>query len=112
MNLAAARAYHSQAARRDLREQEADIFRRVTFGLRAAKADPLRQGVAVADNIRLWLQLGDVLRDPANRLPAALRASVLSVGQALQREMAQPDPDLDYLIAVNENITDGLMGVP
>lgn len=112
MNPAASRAYQSQSARRDLREQEADVFRRVTFALRAAKADPARQGTAVADNIRLWLRLGDVLRDPANALPPGLRAGIISLGHALQREMTQQDPDLDFLIGVNERITEGLTGVP
>lgn len=112
MNPAAARAYQSQAARRDPRDQEADVFRRVTGGLRAAKADPRRLGLAVADNVRLWLMVGDVLRDPANRLAPGLRASIVSVGHALQREMARPDPDLDFLITVNEGITAGLSGKP
>lgn len=110
--LAAARAYGTQSARRNLRDQEADVFRRVTGGLRAAKADPLLLGRAVADNLRLWLMLGDVLRDPANALPPALRAAIVSVGQAMQREMARPDPDLDTLIAINEGITAGLSGAP
>jgi len=110
MHQAGARAYQVQAARRSLREQEADVFRRVTGGLRAAKADPVLQGRAVADNVRLWLMLGDVLRDPTNALPAELRAEIVSVGQALQREMTRPRPDLDFLIHVNENITAGLSG--
>lgn len=107
---AAVRAYGNQAARRNLRDQEADVFRRATGGLRAAKGDAALQGRAVADNIRLWLMLGDVLRDPANALPAELRAGIVSVGHAVQREMARPDPDLDFLILVNESITAGLAG--
>jgi len=106
----AARAYQSAAARRDPREQEADVFRRVTGGLRAAKQDPGLRVRAVADNMRLWLMVGDLLRDPANALPAPLRAGIVSVGHALQREMALPEPDLDFLIGVNESITAGLSG--
>jgi flagellar biosynthesis regulator FlaF len=112
MNMAAARAYRSQAARGGVREQEADVFRRATGGLRAAKADPALLGRAVADNIRLWLRVGDVLRDPANALPAGLRAGIVSVGHAVQREMGRTEPDLDFLISVNENITAGLSGAP
>ncbi len=107
-----ARAYQVQAGRRSLREQEADVFRGVNGGLRAAKADPVLQGRAVADNVRLWLMLGDVLRDPANGLPAELRAQIVSVGQALLREMKRPEPDLDFLIHINENFTAGLSGAP
>ncbi len=68
MNMAAARAYRSQAARGGMREQEADVFRRATGGLRAAKADPSLLGRA--------------------------------------------EPDLDFLISVNEDITAGLSGAP
>ena len=107
MYQAGARAYQAQAARRSLRDQEADVFRGVTGGLRAAKTNPLLQGRAVADNVRLWLMLSDVLRDPANALPA----KIVSVGQALLREMQRPEPDLDFLIHVNENLTAGLSGV-
>ncbi|MGI4940472.1 MAG: flagellar biosynthesis regulator FlaF [Janthinobacterium lividum] len=111
MYQAGARAYQAQAARRSLRDQEADVFRGVTGGLRAAKTNPLLQGRAVADNVRLWLMLSDVLRDPANALPAKMRAEIVSVGQALLREMQRPEPDLDFLIHVNENLTAGLSGV-
>ena len=106
----AARAYGAAVLRRDPRDQEADVFRRVTGGLRAAKAEPLLLGRAVADNMRLWLMVGDVLRDPANALPAELRAGIVSVGHAVQREMERTAPDLDFLIQINEGITAGLSG--
>jgi flagellar protein FlaF len=109
----AARAYRAASAHRSLREQEADVFRRVTGALRAAReGTEMEQVKALADNTRLWMMVGDLLRDPDNALPAALRASVVSVGKALQREMQQPAPDLAFLIAVNEDITAGLSGVP
>jgi len=38
---------------------------------------------ALADNSRLWMMIGDLLRDPDNALPAGLRVSIISVGQAL-----------------------------
>ena len=104
------RAYQSAAGHRNPRDQEADVFRLVTGRLRAAKADPGRRGAAVADNSRLWLLVGDLMRDPANALPLPLRAQIISVGQALQREMAMAEPDLDFLIGVNENIASGLSG--
>jgi len=109
----AARAYRAASARRGPREQEADVFRRVTGALRAARdGTALSQTKALADNSRLWMMIGDLLRDPDNALPAALRASIVSVGQALQREMRQPAPDFAFLIAVNEDITAGLSGQP
>ena len=110
LNLAAARAYRSAAGHRSPREQEADVFRHVVGALRAAKDDPGRRGAAVADNCRLWLMVGDLVRDPANALPPSLRGQLVSVSQALQREMTLAEPDLDFLIAVNENIAAGLSG--
>lgn len=108
----AVRAYRAASAHRSPREQEADVFRRVTGALRAAqKGTEMEQVKALADNTRLWMMVGNLLRDPANALPEALRASVISVGQALQREMQQPAPDFAFLIAVNEDITAGLSGV-
>ncbi len=109
----AARAYRAASAHRGPREQEADVFRRVNGALRAAQGGtPLEQVKALADNTRLWTMVDNLLRDPENALPEALRASVVSVGKALQREMQQPAPDFGFLIAVNEDITAGLCGVP
>jgi flagellar biosynthesis regulator FlaF len=50
------------------------------------------------------------MRDPLNALPQELRASIVSVGAAVQREMDQEKPDFDFLIAINENIAAGLRG--
>jgi len=48
------------------------------------------------------------MRDPLNPLPAELRASIVSVGLAVQREMDNDSPDFDFLIEINENIAAGL----
>ena len=50
----------------------------------------------------------DLMRDPLNALPQDLRASIVSVGLAVQREMDRDEPDFDFLIAINENIAAGL----
>ena len=110
LSSAAVRAYQAAAGHRNLRDQEADVFRHVVGVLRAAKSDPGRRRAAVADNGRLWLLVGDLMRDPANAMPPPLRAQIISVGKTLQREMALEEPDLDFLIAVNENIAAGLSG--
>ncbi len=65
---------------------------------------------AIADNRRLWLTVADLMRDPLNALPEDLRASIVSVGMAVQREMEQESPDFDFLIGINENIAAGLSG--
>jgi flagellar protein FlaF len=63
---------------------------------------------AIADNRRLWATVSDLMRDPANALPTELRASIVSVGIAVQREMTRDNPDLDFLISINDNIAAGL----
>lgn len=107
----AARAYQASDAHRGLRAREADVFRRVLGGLRAARqADPITRTRALADNRRLWIAVVDMVQDSDNALPVDLRAAIASVGLSVQREMDQEKPDFDFLIAVNENIADGLNG--
>jgi flagellar biosynthesis regulator FlaF len=107
----ASNAYRATASRRTQREQEADVFRRATGALRVAKEGGAISRVrALADNRRLWIAVIDLVRDPANQLPPALRASIVSVGLSVQREMEAAAPNFDFLIAVNENIAAGLGG--
>lgn len=102
-------AYQASANHRSLRAQEADVFRRAIGALRGARnANPITRTRALADNRRLWMMVVDMVRDPANALPPDLRAAIASVGLSVQREMNQDTPDFDFLIAVNENIADGL----
>ncbi len=109
----AARAYETASAHRSLREQEADVFRRANGALRAARDQgPIQRVRAIADNRRLWLTVVDLLRDPANALPAELRGSIVSVGLAVQREMDGDAPDFDFLIGVNDSIAAGLAAAP
>jgi flagellar protein FlaF len=109
----ATRAYEAAATHRTQREQEADVFRRATGALKTARdADSLKRVRAIADNRLLWMMVADLMRDPVNALPTELRASIVSVGLAVQREMDRESPDFDFLIAVNENIAAGLAGRP
>lgn len=107
----AMKAYAASAAHRTLRDQEADVFRRATAALRKGRgANAVAQVRAIADNTRLWTTVVDLMQDPANALPAPLRASIVSVGMAVQREMQRDAPDFDFLIEVNEDIAAGLSG--
>ena len=105
----ASRAYQTSSESRSLRAQEADIFRRANGAMRTAlngtEIDRVR---AVADNRRLWLTVLGLVQDPHNQLPVPVRASLMSVGRSVQREMDAPSPDLDFLISVNENVSAGL----
>jgi flagellar biosynthesis activator protein FlaF len=105
----AARAYGAAATHRSQRAQEADVFLRVTGALKSARvAGSLQRIHAIADNRRLWITVTDLMRDPLNSLPQELRAGIVSVGLAVQREMDRDSPDYDFLIAINENIAAGL----
>jgi flagellar protein FlaF len=105
----AARAYGAAATHRSQRAQEADIFRRANGALKSALGlGPIPRIRAIADNRRLWITVTDLMRDPLNPLPQDLRASIVSVGLAVQREMDGDSPDFDFLIAINENIAAGL----
>ncbi len=90
MLLDLARAYGATRAALDPREQEADIIRRVTFGLRDAKDrdDDLMRVKAMADNRRLWLAMESALLHPSNQLPQQMRAGLISLGRLVQRETA------------------------
>src|SRR5689334_4494158 len=94
-------AYRASSRLRSQREQEADVFRQATAGPKAARSGSVMQQVrALADNRRLWIMVSDLMRDPANALPPPLRASILSVGLTVHREMDQQAPDFDFLIGI------------
>jgi flagellar biosynthesis regulator FlaF len=107
----AANAYAASSAHRNLREQDADIFRRANAALREGSgAGPLDRVRAIADNGRLWRTVMDLMRDPQNPLPEPLRGAIVAVGHTVQREMQQPAPNFEFLIEINENIAAGLSG--
>ena len=108
----AVRAYATAAGHRGLREQEADVFRRVIGALRRARdgGGSLERVRALAEDDLLWLTVIGLLRDPANQLPESVRAPLVGIGLAVQREIQRESPDLHFLIAVNENIAAALSG--
>ena len=105
----ALRAYAQAADLRSDRVREAELFLRVNATLRhAQESGPLARAKALADVTRLWSAVVDAVRDPQNQLAAPLKASIVSVGLAVQREAANADADFDFIIAVNENMAGGL----
>lgn len=107
----AARAYQAASDTRTLREQEADVFRRATASLRFAReAGPLAQARAVADNRRLWSLVSILVHDTENQLPPSLRAQIASIGIVVQRELDAPEPDIDFVMGVNDQMAAGLSG--
>jgi flagellar biosynthesis regulator FlaF len=111
--MAGVRGYGAAQQTRSPREQEADVFRRVNYSLRAAlDADAIERARAVADNRRLWLAVEAAMLHPANQLPDALKASIVSLGRSIQREMDTLGPDLSFLINLNDQMIAGLSGDP
>lgn len=109
----ARQAYESASRFRSQRDQEADVFRRATAALKAARdAGPITRIRALADNRRLWLTINDLMQDPGNALPSDTRAGIVSIGKSVHREMDQETPDFEFLIAINESMTAGLSGRP
>jgi flagellar biosynthesis regulator FlaF len=109
----ALQAYRAAKRFRSQRDQEAEVFRIATAALKAARnGTSIQQVRALADNRRLWITVTDLMCDQANALPAPLRASIMSVGLTVQREMDQDAPNFDFLISINENIAAGLAGQP
>jgi len=107
----AALAYAVASSHRGLREQEADVFKRVNYVLRTAtNGRKLDRVKAISDNRRLWTTLLNLLHDPDNALPEELRASIISVGRTVEREMNNVSPNFSFLIAINENMAAGLSG--
>ncbi len=111
--MAGLRRYGAAQQTRSPREQEADVFRRVNYALKAAiNADAIERARAVADNRRLWLAVEAAMMHPANQLPAALKASIIGIGRSAQRDMDTRKPDLSFLINLNDQMILGLSGDP
>ncbi len=107
----AAQAYRAAAAHRSMREQQADVFRQANGALNAGRGgNAVTLARALAENRQLWVTVIGLMRDPANPLPTELRASIVSVGLAVQRDMDRDTPDFDFLISINEHIAAGLSG--
>lgn len=107
----ASNAYETAASHRSDREQEADIFRRTVGALKAAReGGSISRAQAIADNRRLWTTVNNLMLDPLNAFPQDLRASIVSLGIAVQREMENETPDFEFLIGVNEDIAASLSG--
>jgi len=109
----AIQAYKDVSRYGSQRDHEADVFRQALSALNEARnASSIQQILALSDNRRLWMAINDRLRNPNNGLPEPLKASILSVGLAFQKEMDQEFPNFEFLIFVNENIAAGLSGEP
>ena len=107
------RGYGATQRVRTLREQEADVFRRVNYGLKAAlNGDAIDRARAVSDNRRLWLAIEAALVNPDNQRPEVTRVGIMRLGRGVQREMENQEPDIEFLININDQMIAGLSGDP
>jgi flagellar biosynthesis activator protein FlaF len=107
--LLARRAYQATRQAMNPREQEADVFRRVTGALKAGlEHEGIARARAIADNRRLWIALEASVRHPANQLPQQTKLAMLGLGRAVLKEMENAKPDLAFLIEMNEQLAAGL----
>jgi flagellar biosynthesis activator protein FlaF len=112
-------AYHQAATRAESpRQTEYRLFAQVTMALMAAaKADPddLAARVDALDwNRRVWTVLSEDCANPANRLPAPLRASIISLAIWVGRHTSaviRRREEIGPLIEVNRLIMQGLAPV-
>jgi flagellar protein FlaF len=109
-------AYQQTATRAESpRELEYRLFAQVTLALmEAAKADAgdVALRVDALDwNRRVWTVLADDCANPANQLPAPLRASIISLALWVSRHTSaviRRQEDFEPLIEVNRLIMQGL----
>ena len=106
--------FGSQVVRTD-RDNEYEAFLRVTRQLQRAhaEADRLEAIRAANNNIQLWTILAADLMHPENRLPAELKAGLISLALFSMRhshKIILGDADLEPLIDVNTRIMKGLRG--
>ena len=110
-------AYHQAATRAESpRQTEYRLFAQVTMALmQAAKADPGDLGAridALDWNRRVWTVLSDDCSNPANGLPAPLRASIISLSMWVGRHTSaviRRREEIEPLIEVNRLIMQGLV---
>ena len=109
-------AYQQAAQRAESpRDTEYRLFAQVTRALmEAGEADAhdLKTRVGALDwNRRMWTTLATDCASPENRLPDALRASIISLSMFVSRhtsETIRGGGPLDLLIEVNRSIMQGL----
>ncbi|MCQ4161045.1 flagellar biosynthesis regulator FlaF [Roseomonas sp. GC11] len=92
------------------RAAEAAAFRHVCGSLRDATAQRNRasRAAAVRKTKRLWHAVLIAVAHPESPLPMPLRQGLATLGTSVLAELDRHEPDLAFLLAVNEQILAGL----
>ena len=110
------KAYQRAATQAEApRDLEYRAFGQVTAGLVRAKEEPQAPPATLADaldaNRRLWNILSADCAAPDNKLPAGLRAQIISLALWVSRhssDVLRNGADMDPLIDVNRAMMEGL----
>jgi flagellar biosynthesis activator protein FlaF len=109
------RAYqNAQRILEDPREIEYRLFGEVTHALLEVKntdAKGAKLIEALDWNRRVWKAMGDDCQNPNNKLPAAVRAQIITISLWVgryTRKVVRKHASLDPLIEVNRSIMQGL----
>ncbi|MHC5307646.1 flagellar biosynthesis regulator FlaF [Bartonella sp. LJL80] len=101
------------------RERESILFDRCIKLLRAAQVsgpDTREASEAVAFTRKLWIILIEDLGQAENALPKELKASLISIGFFILKEIQRLEngeiADFDALVEISESIRDGLASNP
>jgi flagellar protein FlaF len=114
------RAYQQAAQRAETpRDVEYRLFAQVTRALIDLNSTPrenLRVWIDVLHwNRRIWAALADDCASPANALPEATRAQIISLSLFVHRTTSQVmrrEADLDVLVELNRTMMQGLSTRP
>lgn len=113
-------AYQTAATRAENpRSTEYRLFAQVTMALMdAARLDPadvVGRADALDWNRRMWAVLGDDCSQADNKLPAELRAGIISLSIWVAKHTSavmRREEDIEPLIEVNRMVMQGLSGGP
>ena len=110
-------AAYQNAVNADPRKVEADLFRRIVFGLRQAKQTKSLPAAikSIVETRVLWTALLNDINQEGNRLPQELKRGLGIVGLSILKEIDNNEfgsVDLDFLIEVNQQVLGGLEADP
>lgn len=97
-------------------KEDAAALARIAIALSSAResSDPLDLKAALEANMELWILIRTVVSRPDNKLPQDVRDNLLRLsryvsGQCIGRDAPLSESELDSLININLQISEGLL---